>query len=127
MDEQFKKEDYFTRSLIKDAGLNKPSMDFKNMVMHKIATNAANSYQPLISKNIWWFLAITVMALTIGIYVYPLASTDLLGQWNLSERLNFNFTLPTVQISKITSYALGFLALILLEIPFLKRILMKQY
>jgi len=127
MEEQFNERDLFTEKLIKEAGLEKPSLHFVSDVMSAIkAKENVIAYEPLISRKVWWILAALSILVTALIYFYPMASTMSLDSLNLMERISLDVSIPEVHLSRITGYALGFLSLFLLEIPFLKRLIIKK-
>ena len=65
--------DIFTRKIIKDAGLEKPSIDFTAMVMAKVETDKVPlpskpiTYEAPISSKGWIAIAITLVIFTIFI------------------------------------------------------------
>jgi len=62
------------------------------------------------------------------LFIFPVFSeTPLFSQLTIPEGFNFEFNLPEINFSKTTIYGLGFLALFLIQIPFLKRQLEKSY
>ncbi len=122
MEEQFKEQDKIIRNLIKDAGLESPSVDFKKSVMHAVYSEIpVKPYQPLISGKVWLLLGVLCFLGAILLYFYPLASEISLNSLYIIEKLNSSFSLPELHITKISGYALTFLALFLLEIPLLKK------
>ena len=120
MDKPSKKEEQFTRDLLKSAGLSTPSEGFSNRLMQTIVSRqvAKNVYQPLLSKKAWGVLVILLMIVVIAIFVLPLNQESLLDKLGMTS--NFNFSFPEFKLSKTFTYAIGFLALFLVQIPFLK-------
>ena len=131
MEKQSKNIDTITRDIIKDAGLHQPSTAFLSNVMNAIEIEKARvtlAYKPLISK-MWWMilLAFTVVVLVL-LFSFPVFSeTPLFSQLTIPEGFKFEFNLPEMNLSKTTIYGIGFLALFLIQIPFLKRQLEKSY
>ncbi len=131
MEKQSNNIDKITKNIIKDAGLHLPSSSFLTNVMEAIETQSISQpvvYKPLISKAIWILLfTLTIVALVL-LFIFPVFSeTSLFSQLTIPEEFNFEFNLPEMNLSKTTIYGIGFLALFLIQIPFLKRQLEKSY
>ena len=126
MEEQFSKEDKLMKRLLKEAGAEKPTLDFKQNLMAKLAARerVIRPYEPLISKTAW------LVIFSIGIFV-------ILGLnfWESDVDINFafNFKLPQlidfsrISISQNMLYAFGCVALFIVQIPFVKRLIDKQF
>jgi hypothetical protein len=127
MDKPSKKEENFTKKIIKEAGLSAPSIDFTNQVMAIVTARKVvqKAYQPLISKRAWGIVTIAISLVLLLILTIPFENESYFSALKLQERLQFS--LPQWELSKTLTYAIGFMALFLLQIPFLKHYLGKQY
>lgn len=120
--EKRSKEDILLQSLLKDAGMEKPSVDFSAKVLASLnERRSVRVYKPLISQNVWIGLGVLY---GIGILLFIIFNSDLsLGQtldlpFLKLDHLKINF--PTVTLSQTMSYAIALVSLFLLQIPFLK-------
>ena len=127
MDKPSKKEELFIKKIVKEAGLSKPPFDFTQRVMTVISAQKATQsvYQPLISKRTWGIVAVVATLCVFLIWMIPIENESYFSALKLHERLQFS--LPHFELSKTLTYAIGFMALFLLQIPFLKNYLGKQY
>ncbi len=128
MEEQYKNIDRLTKKIVEDAGMHSPSVNFLDNVMSAVeAKSVQKTYEPLISKKAWMVIA----ALFIGwlgiLYFYPATQLNFIKELNLSQRFSIKNPLAGLQISKSLAYAIGFMALFLIQIPFLKHFLNKRY
>jgi hypothetical protein len=125
MEKPFKDLDKKTAQLFKDAGLEKVSPHFKNKVMDAITVRPAPQkiYQPLITKQMWLLIAAGVAIIFLAVYLVPTESNTFKNP-GLLINLDLDIEMPKFHISRIFTYAIGFLALFLIEIPFLKRYLL---
>ena len=121
--DNFYHKDEQTQEWIQEAGIEQPSSGFVHSVMDAIELNAHTSkvYRPLISKRGWSLVAALFVASLVLVYFFPL------GEFRYLETIEFS-NLPSIQnpfegmnVSKPMVYAVGFLALFLVQIPFLKR------
>ena len=129
MEKPSKKVDSYTESLIKEAGLQKPSADFFANVMNAVEAEKASQpivYQSLISKQMWMVLSVVSIIVIGFLLLFPSSSETIVNLPSLNfEKLSFH--IPELHFSKITIYGIGFLGLFLIQIPFLKRQLNKSY
>ncbi|MCF6307932.1 MAG: hypothetical protein L3J09_08250 [Flavobacteriaceae bacterium] len=129
MEKPSKKIESFTGNLIKEAGLQQPSVDFFANVMNAVEIEKIQKpivYQSLISKQTWIILLVASVIVTGLLFIFPSSSETIVNLPNLNfEKLLFQ--LPELHFSKITIYGIGFLGLFLVQIPFLKRQLNKSY
>ena len=65
-----KQLDEFTRKIISDAGLERPSSIFLNNLMTKIqsVTSPVITYKPLIGKWVWWLIGVVMAALIFTVF-----------------------------------------------------------
>lgn len=112
--EENKKLDDFIRKTIKEVGLEKPSLDFTDLVLSKIQAEeektAVFEFQPILSKKAWFIIICAVIAL----FAYLLLG-DLeieipwfsISQLNRLTAYNLSITVPDLPISSTFIY--GFL------------------
>ena len=112
--------------LVKEAGLEKPGPDFTDSIMSKITPKTASQvYRPLISKTAWIVIGLIAVAVSVFLLLVPMGTLAWGGQ--LMDGLSLEAA-PSWQpeLSKTTLYALGCLALFLVQIPFLKRLIVQR-
>lgn len=126
MKKQFSREERLMKSLLKEAGTESPSSDFKDKIMMKLEAREIKlgPYKPLISRSAWAGIALVfIMFMTGVIYFYSGIS--------ISSHLNFDFfravKIPRIELSRNMQYAIAFVALFFLQIPWLKRIIDREY
>ena len=124
MEKQFR-EDQLTRRLMKDAGLERPSLNFSANVMKAIqAKQEVNVYKPLISSTGWIIFAGIFVLSVIGLYITT-SGFPAIPDFGLSLNMSWNF--PTIQLSQTMIFAISGLLLFLLQIPFLKGLMEREY
>ncbi|NQY07696.1 MAG: hypothetical protein HRT68_16250 [Flavobacteriaceae bacterium] len=114
---EHKEEQYLedlVSKMIKEGGLEKPSVDFTSNLMNEI-TIQKTVYKPLISKTVWVFIILAFLAL----------GAFLLLNSNQKESLGWfdgmTLSLAECKVSKTVLYATTFMSLLLLlQIPILK-------
>ncbi len=126
MEKQFNREDELIKKLLNEAGTEKPSADFKSRIMQKVEARNAEikPYVPLISKTGWTsIVVISVLSLAGLSYLY--------ADISLFNHFNFGFSyfknIPEINLSITMQYAIAFIALFFLQVPFLKRFLDREY
>ncbi|UJH92561.1 hypothetical protein LZ575_08805 [Antarcticibacterium sp. 1MA-6-2] len=122
--EKRSREELLMQKMMKDAGLEKPSIDFSANVMKAIAVKkAVFEYKPLISRQAWTIIFSIIGIAFFGFYQmntgYSLISNFSLPDFN-------SFSVPKIELSQTMTWAIAFVALFLLEIPFLKRLIERQ-
>mgnify|MGYP003133791662 CR=1 FL=1 len=128
MEAPFNKQDEIIKKLLQEAPLEKPSLDFSKKVMQQIEKQkASQSYRPLISKTAWGAIAAIFMLGLLWVYFNPASNMYDVGNLTFTEKLNIKYPFEGLTLSKTTAYAIGVMALFLLQIPFLKRILEKNH
>ena len=123
MDKRSNNLEDFTRKMIKEAGVSKPSLDFSQRVMEAIEAKdkVKSVYTPLISRKIWMFIAAISIGCMVAFYFLPNYGTSILDTFGTNKTLSFDFTLPRIELSKTLIYAIGFMSLFLIQVPFLKQ------
>ena len=134
-DDKKTKFDQFIQDRIKKEGLEKPSLNFTNIVISKIETLKEHSevtvYKPLIPKNIWYSGA----AIVIAIFSYLVyGNIDLEFNWlpevkmQQISQLNLLDRLPNFNISSIYVYAfIGLAFFVGVQVYLLKNHFNKRY
>lgn len=117
-------KDALTRKYVNEAGLDKAPEGTYDAIMQQIeALNVYSmTYKPLISRKGWVLIISFFVLFLVGVFWVPIEKFYLnnlseVGSFKLFEAIN------NLELSPITLYALGFLGLFLIQLPFLKRIL----
>lgn len=118
------KEELLLKKLITEAGLERPSPEFFSKVMNAIEAKPKMliSYEPLISRNVW---AVLFVASIVSIVGLVFLTTDFSWKWNFGFMRYIS--VPKIQLSTTMLYAIGFLSLFFLQIPFLQNYMKSQY
>jgi len=128
MEAPFNKQDEIIKKLLQEAPLEKPSLDFSNNVMQQLEKQkASQTYRPLISKTAWGAIAVIFILGLLWVYFNPASNMYDVGNLTFTEKLKIKNPFEAFAFSKTTQYAIGFMVLFLLQIPFLKRILEKNH
>lgn len=126
MGEPYKNSDKFIKEWVHEAGLEKPGVTFNMKVLERIESKASfQNATPLISKKGWFVLSMLFVVSIALLYFYPSELFSFTGN-KISDIVDKIENLKKVSISKTTQYAFMFLALFLVQIPFLKHYLDKQ-
>lgn len=126
MEERYNREDELMKSLLKEAGTEKPSSDFKSNIMMRLESRKTelSPYEPLISKPVWMMLGGGMIASILALY---LINTEYFFDYNLDFEFLSSVKLPSIDLSRTMQIAIAFVALFFLEVPFLKRFLDREY
>lgn len=126
MEKQFNREDELMKKLLNEAGTEIPSADFRNRIMSVVESRKASikPYQPLIPKFVWYMVAACLLAAVSGLYMMY---ADVSFSWSNNFRMPKFMEMPNIRLSQTMHYAIAFIALFFLEIPFLKRFMDRQY
>ncbi|MCH4821609.1 hypothetical protein ML462_00350 [Gramella lutea] len=126
MEERYNREDELMKSLLKEAGTEKPSSDFKSKIMLKVESRNTeiSPYKPLISKPVWILIGGGVVASILALY---LINTDYFFEYDLNFGVLSSIELPRIDLSRTMQIAIAFVALFFLEVPFLKRLMERNY
>ena len=129
MEKPSKNIDKLTQKIIKEGGMHQPSDSFLQNVMETVSLQTVQQeiYRPLISKKIWVFILIMLITIVVIQYLTPPLEESFLSQFNIAGKLSFENPFSDVKISKTILYGFGFLALFLIQIPFLKHYFEKDY
>ena len=125
MEKQYNTEEEFLRKMVQEAGIEKPSSRFSMEVLNTIEarSKAKVTYTPLISTKGWWMLGVLTFFIVLGIVLIPLQGFSILSAYSFKDIFSFSHSIPKVELSNILLYAIGFTALFLVEVPFLKRMI----
>lgn len=112
-----------TNEWVEDAGLEQPSANFVRNVMDVIDAKATSKvvYRPLISVKAWMWVAALLIGSIALIYFLPEGQNRLFEGLDTASLPTINRPFSGVEISKNMVYAIAFLALFLVQIPFLKK------
>lgn len=126
MEERYNREEELMKSLLKEAGTEKPSSDFKSNIMMRLESRRTelSPYEPLISKPVWMILGGGMIASILALY---LINTEYFFDYNLDFEYLSSVKLPSIDLSRTMQIAIAFVALFFLEVPFLKRFLDREY
>lgn len=118
-------KDAQTRKYLNEAGIDKAPEGTYAAIMDQItALNAYSiTYKPLISRKGWLLIIVALALFLVGVFWVPIEKFYLN---NIPQLGSFDEFLKQLQVSDTTLYAIGFLGLFLLQLPFLKRLLDTQ-
>ncbi len=122
MEKSHDKLEKITSKWVEEAGVEQPSPNFVNNVMGVIDAKASRQqvYRPLISLRGWLWVAALVVGSIALVYYLPEGQNGLFTNLE-APSVSFERPFQGVELSKTMIYAIGFLALFLVQIPFLKR------
>ncbi|MEE2771096.1 MAG: hypothetical protein VX712_02680 [Bacteroidota bacterium] len=125
MEKRFNREEELLGRLLKESGRQKPSAGFKMAILEQLQEKpVVKPYQSLIPKTAWIWIGLAFVFWGFGVYLlYADEPMKVAYDLKLPE---WNITLPKLHFSQVMLYGIAFLSLFLLEIPFLKRWLVKQ-
>jgi hypothetical protein len=133
--EENKELDNFIRKSIKEVGLEKPSLDFNDLVLSQLQKstekNTIFEHKPLLSKPVWFGIITTV----IVIFAYALlGNPEIENIWFSISKLNqltsFNLSgsVPNVEIPHTFVYGfLIFTFFVVLQVYMVKQRIDKRY
>jgi predicted RND superfamily exporter protein len=117
-------EEEFFKKIIKETDREKASPDLFGNVMTAIEAKKTSSfvYKPLISRTVWIALVVIISLSVFGLF---LMTTDFSMNWNFGL-MNY-ISVPKIDLSSTMLYAIGFISLFFLQIPFLHNYMRNQY
>ncbi len=121
--------DSASKKVLNEAGLEKAPIDMLPNIMDAIAKAGLQhiQYKPLISKRAWLYIGLVVTAIfAIIVFGVPF-ERYYFNNVDLQLANKLDAFLGELKISKTLLYSIGFLGLFIVQIPFLKRLLDKQY
>jgi hypothetical protein len=121
--------DNFTKKMVKETPVEKPSIDFSSNVMNAInaleVKKATNTFEPLISKKVWMLIVACIIALTVFLLKTGVNMNEgYLSNIDFSRFANtISFeTSYNLNISNTALYGFIFLAIMIpIQIGFLKK------
>ncbi|NNM22501.1 MAG: hypothetical protein HKO54_03010 [Flavobacteriaceae bacterium] len=115
-------QDEITKKMIQEAGLEQPSAGFVRDVMNAIEVKSTSTvYRPLIGRRGWTAIAAVVVISLVVVYLMPSEGSSFFESLNLPTGASIPNPMEKIEVSQTMLYAIGFLGLFLLQIPFLKR------
>jgi len=125
----FSTMDKFTKKWIQDGGLETPAPNFSDTIMKAISSSKKPVvvYSPLVNTKGWLFIAAMLIGVGVFLYFNPSDSNKWIDEIAIHNHMSFDLTFKSIQISKTMMYALGFLSLFFIQLPFLKRFVEKKY
>lgn len=126
MEKQFSREDKLIKKLLNEAGTEKPSAELKSRIMMAVESRKAvvTPYTPLIPKFVWYIVTGVILSAVMGLY---LMYTEVSFSWSFDFRMPRYIDMPNIRLSQTMQYAIAFIALFFLQVPFLKRFMDRQY
>jgi len=124
--------DSLVKKAMKSTSLQSPSVDFTSNLIKEIkhvTIGESITYKPLISKNGWFVIIAGLIVLSIYVVYGNVKGPGLLEAVDYSVISNNKVinAITGVKISKILSYAIGFLGLVFfIQIPLMKHIMNKR-
>ncbi|WP_203296692.1 hypothetical protein [Luteirhabdus pelagi] len=129
MEKRFE-DDAFMHSLMKNGGLERPSPDFTKNVITLIEAQASATshtvYKPLLSQKALFCIAFAFVCIPLAAYFLPTEPNKYIASINIVWNTISSLSIPEVSTSQTMLYAIAFLGLFLMEIPFLKSQLLKK-
>lgn len=125
MEKQSNREEWLIRKLLNEAGTEKPSADLKGKIMMAVERKSTPmpEYKPLIPQFVWFVVIGGIILAIAGLYYMNSdLSIDLSANFDIPK-----FSMPELHFSKTMQYAIAFVALFFLQVPFLKKFLDSQY
>lgn len=115
--EEDKNIEKFTKDILNEIGLEKPSASFVGNVMNIVnlpITEKKTVYKPLISKKVWILIAACFVGILTLAFTLPTDNSlfDIIG-FNINTNISFNF-LKGISLSNPFIYALIVFGLLLL-------------
>ncbi len=129
MEEQFKD----IGDLVKDAGLETPSVDFLDAVMSKVDVDQVNSsvlYKPLISNVAWMVIGFIVVMVVCLLLLFDGGENSIFDKIDVVglSLTSFNNPFKGYTFHKTTVYGILFLSfLFFVQVPMLKRKMDKDF
>jgi hypothetical protein len=123
MEEPSKNIEEITQKWVEEAGIEQPSGDFVSSVMTAIEAKTApqTRYKPLISVGGWSVVLAIFVTTIVVLLLFPIGNLGIFDITSYTNLADFKNPFAGLKVSKIMIYGIGFLALFIIEIPFLKR------
>ncbi|MEZ4875117.1 MAG: hypothetical protein R2793_06640 [Flavobacteriaceae bacterium] len=128
MEELSNKQDEILKRMVKELPLEQPSPGFSAKVLQQLEVKSAlKRYRPLIPRRVLVLCGILFSLALVWVYWNPENRFFTTNPTTVLERLDIKNPLASLHVSKTTLYAFAFMALFLVQIPFLKRMLEKHH
>lgn len=133
--EENKKLDDFIKKSVQEVGLEKPSLDFTDLVLSKIEVESEKSpafqYQPILSKSTW-FIILAMVAAIFGYVIFgnPNLENTMFSFSQLNKMTAFNILgeIPSPEVSNTFIYSfLIFTIFVILQVFMIKQRLDRHY
>ena len=127
-DKQMDRLDAFTRKVVREIPLEKPSKDFSKNVMAEIYAlekrRVSQQYEPLISKKVWLLLLVFFIVMFLWVFNNSEGEATSTFSWvdlsSFTELISFDFLL-NFKVSDVTVYAFVFMAIMVsVQIGYIK-------
>ncbi|MDC8006264.1 hypothetical protein POV27_19580 [Aureisphaera galaxeae] len=128
MDKLSKKEEEILQKWMDEVALESPSASFTDRIMEVVEQKKVVKplYKPLIGKKGWLLVAAIFVSCMGLLYFFPIAETPYLDA--LAEKsAQLKNPFEGLEISRTALYSIGMLALFLIQLPFLKSYINRQY
>ncbi|MEM7186805.1 MAG: hypothetical protein AAF466_09115 [Bacteroidota bacterium] len=112
-----------TNKWVAEAGIQQPSKGFARQVMDAIDAKSTvkQVYRPLISLKAWGWVAALIIGTWVLLQYMPEGQQSFVSGLETSDLPTVEHLFQNFKLSKTMVYAIGFMALFLVQIPFLKR------
>ena len=128
MEKPFNEKKDMLKQWMQELPLESPSSDFTTKVMGQIhGKSLITEYKPLISKTAWVIIGLLIIGAVLWLYFNPSSNMIPEEQLSILDGLQFKNPFEALQLSRTSLYAIAFLALFIVQIPFLKRVVEKNY
>jgi hypothetical protein len=119
----------FTKYVIKESSIEKPSVDFVGKVMNRIDLERIpiyeNKYKPLISKLGWIIISIVLILSSIYFWSKKFSSSNYLSELNLSFSTNLSLTKIFNEINIPSTFTFVFVFFTILVV--IQLLIIKKY
>jgi len=119
----------YTKKIVQEAGLDSPSSELMNNIMFAIEKQSISSrvYKPLISKNIWYVILVCAISFLLFVYLFLYQPSATILNVNALYDFIFPSQILVISMSKTMLYCFAFLSLFLIEIPFIKYFIERNF
>lgn len=123
--------DKLSRHIIGKSAIEHPSIDFTKNVMsqiHAISQSKLTVYRPLISKSMWFCIALLGIAGICYVVFSPQSESLWFQKLSLDDYISLPNVVPDFKVSQTTFYVVVLFAVMFgIQLPLLKRQLEKRF